>query len=547
MNTKSCISIFLYLLPCFITTTCVAQKNRDKKATEEFVSLKAENVCIRGNIKDFSPTTTNTSGLISYINTITREGSSVVVPIDSQGNFNVSLQLSYPVRNHLIIRETYIPFYIKPGETLEIFIDWNKLKNKDLANDAVRYKGKSGKMNAELYYTRNLIYVNSTRTTEAELTIPRTVYSTQKSNELKKIQDTIAKLAKQKLISPNTANILRQEALFSNAENLIYYDQLTNMQLGQEKSSLTELPVKDPFYNFLQQLPGQDKSILSTLALDYFMEAFEYAALFYNTWQLKYNTPQSSLALIENAGFKLTPEEEKLKSVPNDSLVQIFKEKYNYIYGLLEQIQVKGEVYKELQLNHSLIFDIGKVRLFQKCLNDVNADKASILFRYATADLQYPFLKQEAQRLLDKKLNENLSKKYRLPEGTATDIFRKIVDPHKGKIVLVDFWSPYCSPCVQGIESMQPLREKYKEIAFVFITSEGSSPAKEDYDKIMDPVKGYKHRLDDNEHNYLYALFKFNMIPHYVLLDREGFIINDNYHPDDHTDSYFKELLQSPQ
>ena len=108
-----------------------------------------------------------------------------------------------------------------------------------------------------------------------------------------------------------------------------------------------------------------------------------------------------------------------------------------------------------------------------------------------------------------------------------------MTDPHKGKFVLVDFWATTCGPCIYGIKHMQPLRDKYKgspDLAFVYITDTGGSP-EASYNKFIseNDMGDNLFRLPEDEYNYLRQLFKFNGIPRYVMLDRDGNVVDDNF------------------
>lgn len=139
---------------------------------------------------------------------------------------------------------------------------------------------------------------------------------------------------------------------------------------------------------------------------------------------------------------------------------------------------------------------------------------------------------ETGNRLFTETFPEEKKTVYPLPNGIATDVFRKITDPFKGKILFIDFWATTCGPCVAGIKTMQPNREKYKDnkdFDFIFITDERSSP-KADYDKFV-KEQGMKniYRLPIDDYNYLRQLFKFNGIPHYTVIDKEGNVMSNNF------------------
>ena len=120
----------------------------------------------------------------------------------------------------------------------------------------------------------------------------------------------------------------------------------------------------------------------------------------------------------------------------------------------------------------------------------------------------------------------------KLPEGKATTIFKNIVDKHKGKILFVDFWATTCGPCVGNIKRMKEIRATYKnskDIDFVFITSKRESPERTYNKFITDQDLVNTYRLEQDDFNYLRQLFSFNGIPQYIVLNKNGDVIDDDY------------------
>ena len=64
---------------------------------------------------------------------------------------------------------------------------------------------------------------------------------------------------------------------------------------------------------------------------------------------------------------------------------------------------------------------------------------------------------------------------------------------------------------------------------FVFITDDRTSP-RNDYDKFVaeQELKNI-HRISADEMNYLRQLFKFNGIPRYIVINKEGKVWNDDF------------------
>ena len=138
-----------------------------------------------------------------------------------------------------------------------------------------------------------------------------------------------------------------------------------------------------------------------------------------------------------------------------------------------------------------------------------------------------PYLKERFQSTLNELLAE--TDRYDLPDGEATDIFRRLVDPFRGKWVYVDFWDIGCGPCRYGIENSVALRKKIagmNDLELVFITGDRSTP-KEVYEEYVSTnlVGETSYLIPETENILLYSLFKFNGIPHNELVDPDGRIV----------------------
>ena len=84
---------------------------------------------------------------------------------------------------------------------------------------------------------------------------------------------------------------------------------------------------------------------------------------------------------------------------------------------------------------------------------------------------------------------------------------------------------------IYAIKQHKELREKYKgsnDADFVFITSEDESPLSAYNDFVKEQELEHTYRLNANDFRYLRQLFRFNGIPKYIIVDREGRIWKDD-------------------
>ena len=148
---------------------------------------------------------------------------------------------------------------------------------------------------------------------------------------------------------------------------------------------------------------------------------------------------------------------------------------------------------------------------------------------------KFPIVTQLNDKDLEKSSRKNIAlsaKTVKLPKGKPSSIFNNIIKSHKGKILFVDFWATSCGPCVGSIKRMKEIRAKYKDnpdIDFVFITSKNQSPEKRYTDFVENQNLVNTYRVSSDEFNYLRQLFKFNGIPRYVVIAKNGEVIDDHY------------------
>jgi thiol-disulfide isomerase/thioredoxin len=478
------------------------QKAKNKTCLKDYNSpafFSKDSAHIIGYLKGYSRKLGFSTGMIYTSNEITRKDNPFVMEIYKDGRFEVKIPMNYPKILGIDFKNEWVLPYIEPGQTLAIIVDWPNFASGKNANDYISYQGPAAQINTDL----KSLGARIPNFSESEKDITTLSPSDFSIKQLKNWQEDSSKLEAQLNAKPFTTqaktisrNILSEQTIIS------LYDFARNREYKKNDTAnkILQIPVDSSFYSFIKKIDFNDKSLLIPDDFSSMINRFEYSEPF----------------------FPLT-----LKAVAGKGLLEkgINREK------LRDSIVFQ---YYQMQ-SSSLLYQITKIRSLETMIDrlEVNAisDKEQYI-SYLKQSLVSLYLEKDVDIAYNGYVQKRSGAGYSLPDTKAAAIFKKIMAPHKEKIVFVDFWATTCGPCVSGIKNKIDTRKKYAgnpDFDFVFITSENESPI-DDYKKFVaeqNLVNTYCLNIDD--YRYLRELFKFNGIPKYVVVGKEGNILNDEF------------------
>lgn len=122
-----------------------------------------------------------------------------------------------------------------------------------------------------------------------------------------------------------------------------------------------------------------------------------------------------------------------------------------------------------------------------------------------------------------------------LSEGEA--LLRKITEPFKGRMVLIDVWGTWCVPCKMALEES---KKEYAELekyglVYLYLANRSEKKAQENIIKLYG-VEGpdvFHYNLPKNQQDAIERFLNVRSYPSYRLMDRDGKVLDVNADPRD--------------
>ena len=151
------------------------------------------------------------------------------------------------------------------------------------------------------------------------------------------------------------------------------------------------------------------------------------------------------------------------------------------------------------------------------------------------------FLRTEQQKYLDIQ-NRDISKSNSLKStddvanmSDGEKILRKITEPYRGKLILLDIWGTWCGPCKEALSHSQEEYERLKDFDLVYLYLANSSDDEswksviKEYNLMGDNVVHYN--LPESQQSAIEHFLQVHSFPTYKLIDRDGFVLDVNADP----------------
>jgi thiol-disulfide isomerase/thioredoxin len=114
-------------------------------------------------------------------------------------------------------------------------------------------------------------------------------------------------------------------------------------------------------------------------------------------------------------------------------------------------------------------------------------------------------------------------------QTTADRVLANLTSKYRGKVVYLDFWATWCSPCLAEMPHSKKLNTQLanNDVVFLYLASQCKD---KDWKAMVADLKlpGEHVLLNNDDFNALSLKFQINGIPRYMLIDKTGRVIDDN-------------------
>lgn len=505
---------------------------------------------------------------ISVFSFVTDDETDYNTPIDSLGRFRITVPLLNTCNVSIdgVQQGLYLSTTLEPKETILLYCDTNNRKD-------VRYMGTNARIHQELANWK----ANPTNKYRVQIQyddkIPHETYMQKQCESYQKIANILNQyIARHPDLSDKFKYHETNSLLMGHASDIMQR-RFALKRSQKERFNPNYMDYADSLYAQIPSpytLSPSAKGFLRDY-LDYYNDIYgnslfspecDILLYFDQTGRFKLTEEQKQNIeiyknefekLIKNSrgnGFKeedkseaLIKATEKLTQLyKNETLVDLLKNTEKDFISQLQDInRIKGELlcfdhvqankdlkelitaqiycnmldYKQYPLG-KLALDFFKEAVSNPSLRTIVFDKQAYFERMSQLEFDYPESLQSNEPL--KGISD------------ANELWQKIIEPHKGKVIYVDFWGTWCSPCKKELKEVPAIRKAMegKDVVFMYLASysEDNSWRTVIKQNRLTGTDVIQYNLPQNQQDLLQRLFSINSYPTHILINKKGETVN---------------------
>jgi thiol-disulfide isomerase/thioredoxin len=529
--------------------------------------FKKDSAFYSGYIKGYVPQMGGT-GMIKVNNIIKGVQESYLININPDGTFQAGFPMIYPQSVSVRFLNINEGVFFEPGETTFQFFDFSKYHDAVGPNNL--FMGKTAKINHDLMTLKSIWYFDFKSMTNNILDMSAEEYKAWILEIANKEKQAVEELSQSKPLSKQALQIKQMKIDFTAKQNILSYNmdresayrQKNNIPSDQREIPLKseELPVE--FYDFI--VPEEINNPLSTIAGgDYYflINSLKFADPVYPRGAMSVSNELDIIKGFESRNIDIDPKvkdlllklaecksnEERTKLVlPDSASLNSFVRKNMDVYREIsteviarQREQIQQDAFKKyFNLEPGFAMEVMKAqevahKLDRELKPFSETEKENLRTSFSDPFIIDYLLELSAameEKVRKRKEAFNNSAGFvvnKTPEAKDSDLFDTIMKKYKGNVVFIDFWATWCGPCRSGMQTMKPLKEELKNMKIKFVYLTYPSSPKTTWETMIPDIDGEHYYLTQDEWNTIASRFKVSGIPHYVLVDKSGKVVNE--------------------
>jgi peroxiredoxin len=445
-------------------------------------TLATKNFIIKGNVKHTKEKFWEFVTTGFYGNTLTS------LPIDDKGNFLKTIALNSPQDLYLYLNDDAITIFAIPGDTLTV--NWDAQDFKSTFTVKAQNQDRQKELDLMLQ-----IYQNYRAPT---ITLMKELYDT-KVSDVEKI-DKIEKLYNGYLTTiesygplTNSSKIIA-DVYYTFLDEFVEKINNNTKKMGQGSYTQYKLSVPNSLGQFFPAAP-----IERLIDENLFLISPQYRE--YITTKTRFNSAFNSI--IKTVAHQKEPD------TPNSTL----NDCYNGLASLYQ-----SKMIKDWYLVSALMFGY-------EYYGFDNSEIAYQKFKSEIGTAEYSDTLEKFHSNVQRLKSGNKAPEFQLKDNKGQTVS---LSDFEGKIVYIDFWGVHCGPCISDIsEFATKVHEKYKDVIFINICVDVDES---EWKKSLKELKleGINLMAKGWIQNPVCKDYGVNGIPHYVLIDKQGKMVNNS-------------------
>jgi len=421
--------------------------------------------------------------------------------LDRKGHFVIRFD-KYQPQDVLFKYGTHFPLFISPGDSLYLKFNADEFihpeQKKYNQAECIEFSGDAAQINNNLtsFFSglMKMSQVHGSRNVK-EAKLSPNEYKSYLMSEREEREQFLQNFIKSHEPSDLFINWAHYYIDYGCGEGLLHYAWFHPFS-KQKKKRFEVMDLPEDYYSFLDQLPVDNKPAF--ICSNYYSFLHEHSLVLYD-----YKSPFFKKIMQKGMDFTKSKEYQSEYSKLLDGLVKQYS-------GAAQEFLLSVMLNSLLEYPQRVdVFDA----LYSKYEKRINGCFRKIIQQ------KYAELKKE-EKEAEKEIKGNTS---------SVPVIQQILEKHKGKVIYIDILATWCGTCLMELPFSAKLKEEFngKDVEFVYFCVKSE---KRKWESLISDlkIKGDPYLLSDSQYNILSDKFQITSIPRYILVNKEGKVVDKN-------------------